>query len=81
MSKARTKADILNHPLMSKLSNGETDFWIEEESDGKHYWGFVKDGYCVYGNAQKCIHETTIKDFCDVLNDAEVWEDDPDLFE
>jgi hypothetical protein len=82
IKKARTIKDIQNHPLMVKTNTGSAQFWTEEDSDedrGFSYWGFIISGYQVYGNEQHTIHEPTIERFCSVLNEAEVWEDDPEL--
>jgi hypothetical protein len=77
--KARTKKDIMNHPLMEKLSNGKADFDTEEDLDGISYWGAVIAGWQVYGNEQHIIHESTVKDFCEELNNATPWINDPEL--
>ncbi len=77
--KARTLQDIKDHPLMDSIG-----IWTEEDDQyprGFSYWGCVKSGWQVYDNEQHTIHEETIKEFCDVLNNATPWADDDELDE
>jgi hypothetical protein len=74
--KLRTLADIKNDPRVDSIHHEDEGF----ESDSS-WWCYLKSGWQAYGNQQHTIHEETIKQIIDVLEDAEPWPEDTDLIQ
>lgn len=79
--KVRTLTDIENDPRVSEIWREDDGFFGDDDNPNGNYWVALKAGFQVYGNCQHVIHEPTIAQVCEVLNDAEEWPDDPDLAE
>jgi hypothetical protein len=69
--KCKTKTDLMKD---SRLING-----IEWCVYDNVWEGWLKAGYQAYGNEQHSIMESTIEDFCRVMNAVQTWENDPEL--
>ena len=67
MRKARTAADIRNHPYVDSL-HAEHDGCFSY--DGASYWCYLKPGFISPDMECGSIHEATIKDVCEKLNNA-----------
>jgi hypothetical protein len=69
--KCRTKKDLMNDP---RLHDGIS--WCPYDN----FWeGCLVAGYQAYDNEQHIIFEDTIENFCDVMNNVKLWENDPEL--
>lgn len=74
--KVRTFKDIQNDPRVDEFyKEYDTPF-----SNRYSYWCYLEYGWRSSSSECHTIHERTIKEICDEINNGlEVWEDDPEL--
>lgn len=65
--KARTLADIKRHPMVEST---HTEFDGYREDDRAARWVYLKPGYLSPDMECGTIHEGTIKECCELLNNA-----------
>lgn len=70
MKKARTWADIQADPRVDSVS--------DERDTGDGCWVYLRRPYADRSREMACIHEDTIRECCDILNNDIAA--DPDLF-
>jgi hypothetical protein len=70
MKKARTWADIQADPRVQ---------WVSDERNDNGYWVYLHRPYVDAAREMTCIHEDTIRECCDILNND--ISANPDLFD
>ena len=72
LKKARTKKDLLNHPLVDSVERE----YNPSAFDGYEYtyWLYLKAGYWFKEMQQSLLHEPTIRRLCDEFNSMTITE-------
>ena len=76
MKKPKTLKDLENDPRVESIHSEYDGCWDEKRA----WWCYLKAGW-QNSVHKKChiIHEPTLKDVCELVHDAILWLDDPEL--